>query len=164
MLLSSFKRTMFDHDPTRDYPRQPRSGVRMHPTAQGVGEKWETAELQRSDRPVRAKPRAGLFKMALLGFTVLSSMALLQAQSPDLPPGPAQAKVRTACLECHDASIIVQQRLSKASWTKEVDKMIKWGALVEPADRDSFIDYLSTNFPPDKTPSEMPRTASTKKH
>jgi hypothetical protein len=105
----------------------------------------------------------GVSKTALL-FTLLCSTPLLRAQSPDLPPGPAQAKVRTACLECHDPSIIVQQRLSKAAWTKEVDKMIKWGALVEAADRDSLIDYLSTNFPPDKAPAEMPRAASPKKH
>jgi hypothetical protein len=105
----------------------------------------------------------GLFRTALLAFTLLCFMPQLRAQAPDLPPGPAQAKVRTACLECHDASIIVQQRLSQAAWTKEVDKMIKWGALVEAADRDSFIDFLSTNFPPDKPPAEMPRTASAKK-
>jgi len=96
-------------------------------------------------------------------LTWLCSIPLLRGQPPDLPPGPAQAKIRTACLECHDASIIVQQRLSKAAWTKEIDKMIKWGALVEAADRDSFIDYLSTNFPSDKTPEEMPRTASLKR-
>jgi len=105
-----------------------------------------------------------LSKTALLAFTLLFLLPMLRAQSPDVPPGPAQAKVRTACLECHDASIIVQQRLSKAAWTKEVDKMIKWGALVEAADRDSFIDYLSTNFPPDKAAAEMPRAASTKRH
>ena len=105
----------------------------------------------------------GLCKIALLAYTLLCFMPLLRAQAPDLPPGPAQAKVRTACLECHDASIIIQQRLNKAAWTKEVDKMIKWGALVEAADRDSFIDYLSTNFPPDKPPVEMPRTAFLKK-
>jgi hypothetical protein len=105
----------------------------------------------------------GLFKTALLAFTLLCLMPLLRAQAPDLPSGPAQAKVRTACLECHDASIIVQQRLSKAAWTKEVDKMIKWGALVEADDRDSFIDFLSTNFPPEKPPAEMPRAASMKK-
>lgn len=99
-----------------------------------------------------------------MAFLWLFFSALLRAQSvPDLPPGPAQAKVRTACLECHDASIIVQQRLSKPAWTKEVDKMIKWGALVEPSDRDSFIEYLSTNFPPERPPAEMPRAASAKK-
>jgi hypothetical protein len=68
----------------------------------------------------------------------------------DLPAGPMQAKATTACLECHEARIILQQRLSKAAWTKEVDKMTKWGAVVDPADRDALIDYLSSNFSPDK--------------
>jgi hypothetical protein len=104
------------------------------------------------------------FGTAVLGFTLLCSIPLLRAQSPALPMGPAQAKVGTACLECHDAGIIVQQRLSKAAWTKEVDKMIKWGALVKAAERDSFIDYLSTNFPPDKAPAEVPRSGPIRKH
>jgi len=70
-----------------------------------------------------------------------------------------QAKATTACLECHEARIILQQRLSKAAWTKEVDKMTKWGAVVDPADRDALIDYLSTNFSPDKPAYEPQRTA-----
>jgi hypothetical protein len=77
----------------------------------------------------------------------------------DLPAGPMQAKLTIACLECHEARIILQQRLSKAAWTKEVDKMTKWGALVDPSDRDAFIDYLSTNFAPDQPPYEAPRTS-----
>lgn len=82
----------------------------------------------------------------------------LWAQSPNLPAGPMQAKVRTACTECHDGRIILQQRLSKAAWAKEVDKMIKWGALVEAADRDGFVEYLSINFPPDKPAYVAERT------
>jgi hypothetical protein len=66
-------------------------------------------------------------------------------------------KVTTACTECHESRIILQQRLSKAAWTKEVDKMTKWGAVVDSADRDAFIDYLSTNFPADKAPYQAPR-------
>jgi hypothetical protein len=66
-------------------------------------------------------------------------------------------------LECHDSGIIVQQRLGKAAWTK-VDKMIKWGALVDPGDRDAFIEYLNTNFPAEKEPYVATRTAmATKK-
>ena len=72
-----------------------------------------------------------------------------------------QAKATTACLECHEARIILQQRLSKAAWTKEVDKMTKWGALVDPADRDALIDYLSANFNPDK-PLYNPQYTSAK--
>jgi hypothetical protein len=86
----------------------------------------------------------------------------LPKPTADLPPGAMQAKATTACTECHEARIIVQQRLSKAAWTKEVDKMTKWGALVDPADRDALIDYLSTNFSPDKPPYEPPRSASPK--
>jgi hypothetical protein len=78
----------------------------------------------------------------------------------DLPPGAMQAKATTSCTECHEARIIVQQRLSKAAWTKEVDKMVKWGAVVDAGDRDALIDYLSTNFNPDQPPYSPPRTAS----
>ena len=69
-----------------------------------------------------------------------------------------QAKATTSCMECHEARIILQQRLSKAAWTKEVDKMIKWGAVVDASDHDALIDYLSTNFSPDQPPYEPPRT------
>lgn len=77
----------------------------------------------------------------------------------DLPPGPMQAKATTACTECHEARIVLQQRLSKAAWTKEVDKMIKWGAVVDAGDHDALIDYLSTNFSDDQPPYNPPRTA-----
>ena len=94
-------------------------------------------------------------------FVLTLSWVSLMAGGPDnvpsLPDGPMKAKVTTACTECHEARIILQQRLSKAAWTKEVDKMIKWGAVVEPAERQPFIDYLSVNFPPDKTPYQAPR-------
>lgn len=69
-----------------------------------------------------------------------------------LPPGPMMDKATTACTECHEARIILQQRLSKAAWTKEVDKMIKWGAVVDASDRDALIDYLSVNFSPEVAP------------
>ncbi|MFZ0814446.1 MAG: hypothetical protein WAM78_02945 [Candidatus Sulfotelmatobacter sp.] len=115
----------------------------------------------------RALPLAGaLIAMALL---IAASLPFsVHAQKPtvavtaDLPPGPMQAKATTTCLECHEARIILQQRLSKATWTKEVDKMTKWGAVVDPADRDALIDYLSTNFSPDKPQYEPQHTAERK--
>ena len=99
----------------------------------------------------------------LVALPALACLTLLYAQSPDLPPGPLQTKMNTACLECHDARIIVQQRLSKAAWTKEVDKMIRWGAVVDPADREAFIDYLSSNFPEGNRPYVAGRTAKASK-
>ena len=79
--------------------------------------------------------------------------------SPDLPAGTMQEKARNACTTCHDAGIIAQQRLSKEAWTKEVDKMVRWGTQLDPADRQSLIDYLSSSFPPDKPADRQLRTA-----
>jgi hypothetical protein len=109
----------------------------------------------------------------LTALVLLASAATspftVQAQKPagptvtaDLPAGTIQAKAITSCLECHEARIILQQRLSKAAWAKEVDKMTKWGAVVDPADHDALIDYLSTNFSPDKPAYEPQRTSADK--
>ena len=103
----------------------------------------------------RLKSALKLGALAMISAACL--LPLLRAESPDLPNGPMKEKVSTACTECHSPRMILQQRLSKAAWTKEVDKMTKWGALVDPKDRDGFIDYLSTNFPVDKAPEPASR-------
>jgi hypothetical protein len=94
----------------------------------------------------------------LRAFAVLTALLAplampAQGPTPDLPAASIQPKVKTACLYCHDSGIIVQQRLDKKTWGKEVDKMIRWGAVVEKQDRDPFVDYLSSNFPGDKPPA-----------
>ena len=102
--------------------------------------------------------------LALLASVALALAAFAQKATPakateDLPAGAMQAKATTSCQECHEARIILQQRLSKAAWTKEVDKMIKWGAVVDAADRDALIDYLSANFSTERPGYEPPRTS-----
>ncbi|MGC2019768.1 MAG: hypothetical protein WA654_01785 [Candidatus Sulfotelmatobacter sp.] len=123
---------------------------------------------------VSFSPRGCIFCLGMLAAVVLFALSVAlpfsaSAQksaganvTADLPAGPMQAKATTACLECHEARIILQQRLSKVAWTKEVDKMTKWGAVVDPSDRDALIDYLSTNFSPDKPAYEPPRTSEGK--
>jgi hypothetical protein len=97
-----------------------------------------------------------------LPFFAQAQKSATASVTADLPAGAMQAKATTACLECHEARVIIQQRLSKAAWTKEVDKMTKWGAVVDPSDRDALIDYLSTNFSPDKPAYEPQRTVAGK--
>src|SRR5271163_1838428 len=111
-----------------------------------------------------------MFRKTLLLMAVLAIASGLLAQktasgnvTADLPAGPMQAKATTACLVCHEARIILQQRLSKAAWTKEVDKMVKWGAVVDPNDRDALLDYLTTNFSTDKPAYEPQRTSGSTK-
>jgi hypothetical protein len=102
--------------------------------------------------------------MLVVTLTMLPIASRAQKQTSlkptaDLLPGAMQAKATSACTQCHEARIILQQRLSKGAWTKEVDKMTKWGAVIDPADRDALIDYLSENFSPDKPTYEPPRSA-----
>ncbi len=58
------------------------------------------------------------------------------------------ATYKRACLVCHDADIIEQQKLSKTGWTRSVEKMMRWGAAVADADKEPLVDYLATRFPP----------------
>jgi len=103
----------------------------------------------------------------LIGLAALCLGVLLAAQQgpdsgkpkqsgassgPELPQAAITPRVKTACLECHDSSILVQQRLDKKTWGKEVDKMVRWGAVVNAGERDAFVDYFSENFNPDKPP------------
>ena len=114
------------------------------------------------------KLRSFIATVAMLAIAVILPMGSRAQKSgapnvtADLPAGPMQAKATTACFECHEARIILQQRLSKASWTKEVDKMTRWGAVVDSADRDALIDYLSANFSSDKPAFEAQRTSTGK--
>ena len=102
-------------------------------------------------------------------LTALSTVPFIAAQNApslneNLPTGAMQQKATTACLECHEARIILQQRLTKAAWTREVDKMMKWGAMVDANDRDALIEYLSVNFGPDQSAYNAPRTARENSH
>jgi hypothetical protein len=126
---------------------------------------FEGARLQAASQCPADLRAASAAAITLLSLAAVSPFGA-QAQKPaaanvnaDLPAGTMQTKATTACLECHEARIILQQRLSKAAWTKEVDKMTKWGAVVDPSDRDALLDYLSTNFSPDKPAYEPQRTA-----
>jgi hypothetical protein len=80
----------------------------------------------------------------------------------ELPAGPMQETARNACTICHDAGIIIQQRLSKDAWGKEVDKMVRWGTVLDPKDRDPLIEYLSSNFPPEKQAGAVNRVSAKK--
>jgi hypothetical protein len=114
-----------------------------------------------------SKTRLTKLNTIILTLAILTATAPLAGESSlnsnsngRLPAGPAKEKAEAACLTCHEARIILQQRLSKPAWTKEVDKMMKWGAEVDPKDRDALIDYFSANFGPDQPAYAAPRTAT----
>jgi cytochrome c5 len=49
-----------------------------------------------------------------------------------------------SCQLCHSLRLVESQRLSAATWQKEVDKMIGWGTVVQ--DRQILVDYLSQHY------------------
>ena len=109
--------------------------------------------------------KCGRLNAIILMFVFLCGIAAFAGEpgltsKEQLPAGPAKEKAEAACLTCHEARIIVQQRLGKPAWTKEIDKMIKWGAEVDPKDRDAMIDYFSANLSPDQPAYAAPRSAT----
>ncbi|MEX2260727.1 MAG: molybdopterin-dependent oxidoreductase [Bryobacteraceae bacterium] len=71
------------------------------------------------------------------------------AKAPEagkIPPFPDSAKA--SCIGCHEADIIAGQRLTRAQWEREVNKMVGWGAKVKPEDRSALLDFLTGNFGP----------------
>src|SRR5579871_6594317 len=105
---------------------------------------------------------AAMLAVIALGISGSTMSQTAAKTTEDLPPGSMQAKATTACTECHEARIILQQRLSKAAWTKEVDKMVKWGAVVDANDHDALVDYFSANFGVDQPQFQPPRTPEKK--
>jgi hypothetical protein len=46
------------------------------------------------------------------------------------------------CVVCHQDDVIRQQRLTRAQWDREINKMMGWGARVRTEDRETLLDYL----------------------
>ena len=84
-----------------------------------------------------------------VGVNVVKSLSEIvpPTRVPDLSPQ-QNNELRTACVVCHDDDVIRQQRLTRAQWDAELNKMIGWGANVKDEDRGKLLDYLFTNFGP----------------
>ena len=60
-----------------------------------------------------------------------------------------------SCVPCHSLRIVHSQRLSRAAWNRELDKMAGWGTKY--TDRDAILEYLVATYGDDKpvAPPEM---------
>ena len=77
---------------------------------------------------------------------VAAAEGRFEAQTAALPPGDGGAIVRARCVVCHGSELIAQQRLDAGGWGRELDKMVGWGATVEPAEREVLVRYLARVF------------------
>lgn len=96
--------------------------------------------------------------LLLLALTTLGAAPKKRAVSYDtalpalgtkfhsLPAGHGKELVEAACLRCHSADMLAQQRLTEKQWTATVEKMMRWGAVVKDDDKSPIIAYLTKHF------------------
>jgi mono/diheme cytochrome c family protein len=86
---------------------------------------------------------------------LVALLVLLAADPAAIERGRAEEK--RACVACHGLRIIHVQRISRAAWERELDKMARWGAPIK--DRAALLEYLTANFGDDKPMPPLPRSA-----
>ena len=79
--------------------------------------------------------------MMRTGLLLLAS-ALAAGAADQATIAQGQKEEQRTCTPCHSLRIIHTNRLSRAGWNRELDKMSRWGARLNPEDRDRFLDYL----------------------
>ena len=62
-----------------------------------------------------------------------------------------QAKIKAACTQCHNASRITGQHLTRQQWSDQLYKMEGLGAVISGSDRSAMLAYLTKNFGPGKS-------------
>ena len=76
-------------------------------------------------------------------------LPVLGTELGELPAGTMKPLADQACLHCHSADMIRQQRLTEKQWTAEVKKMVGWGAVVPEDQQAALVSYLLEHFGPD---------------
>jgi hypothetical protein len=96
-----------------------------------------------------------LLQRIVPAIVLFASVVLASAQAPSapgkaLPPGPMQAKIKATCTQCHNTSRITEQHMTRQQWSDELEKMEGLGAVIADTDRNTFLNYLTRNFGPEK--------------
>ncbi|MEO8373395.1 MAG: hypothetical protein ABI806_29690 [Candidatus Solibacter sp.] len=73
-----------------------------------------------------------------------------------------QKEEQRTCVPCHSLRIIHTNRLSRAGWNRELDKMAGWGTKY--TDRAALLEYLVATYGDDRpvAPPEISADGSTK--
>jgi mono/diheme cytochrome c family protein len=86
-------------------------------------------------------------KLALIAAALVA--AAFAADQATLDRGKKEES--RSCLPCHSLRLIHSQRLSRAAWTAELNKMADWGTTYQ--DRDALLEYLVATYGDDKPPA-----------
>lgn len=80
----------------------------------------------------------------LTAVAMVAAAATLHGQARERTP--AEKMEATCTGYCHGPNLIAQQRLDRNGWTRELDKMIRWGADVPATEREGLLDFLVRSF------------------
>ena len=106
--------------------------------SEGAPKKSKKRSKTKSARSAKVVPSNFDVKLPVLGTRLA-----------DFPPGDGKAIADQACLNCHSADIVRQQRLTEKQWTASLAKMSGWGAEIPESRKDALLAYLVKNFGPD---------------
>jgi cytochrome c5 len=99
--------------------------------------------------PKKSKKKTAAAKTKAAPANFDAKLPILGTKLAQLPAGPGKESADAACITCHSADLIAQQRLTEKQWAAEITKMTGWGADVPPDKRDELVAYLVKNFGPD---------------
>ncbi|HEV8268074.1 MAG TPA: hypothetical protein VGR00_07575 [Thermoanaerobaculia bacterium] len=100
--------------------------------------------------------RRVLSLLVALGLSAFAARAVDEAKEipalglvlGEFPPGDGKPIAEAACLKCHSADMVLQQRLTEKQWAKEIDKMAGWGAELPEEKKPALLGYLVRSFGP----------------
>jgi len=84
--------------------------------------------------------------MRTLIVTAMAAACLWAADQATLDKG--KKEEQRVCMPCHSLRLIHSQRLSRAGWGRELDKMGGWGTKYN--ERDALLEYLVATYGDDK--------------
>jgi len=90
-----------------------------------------------------------------LRFIIIFAALLPRAVwAADIDIAAAKKEEQRECVACHGLRLVHAQRLSRAAWLKELDKMAGWGTTI--SNKQLLLDYLSTEYSDAKPVPQAP--------
>jgi len=106
----------------------------------------EIEKMERWGAVLTADEKASAADYLARDFGVAGRRGERRAAAPASTAG--RAVLERRCLTCHQVDLIEQQRLASAGWTRELDKMVRWGAVVTDSEWDDLVRYLTEQYGP----------------
>jgi mono/diheme cytochrome c family protein len=95
---------------------------------------------------LRVLARVSVIVAGVAGAAALHAQVPAQVPTAGLPHSAGADVAAAKCLGCHQADLIVSQRLSPTGWDREVAKMERWGTQLSPEERPVLVRYLAREF------------------